>query len=537
VTAIRTYHNATVNSFSREWDGPEIVPNFTPMDPQNRPDPFKRYPEAETVALPDDLPHSTPSAAQVLSGTADVPPEPYDLQRLSRLLFFMDGVTRAFSSRELGGRSYARAAPSAGNLHPIEIYGVTGGWPGLDAGVYHVAPLALVLERLRSGDHRSSVAAALGDPALATSSLFLILTGIPFRTGWKYAERGLRHLYWDAGTMLANALVMAGASGWQPSIHVAFADAALSALLGLDGVGEFPLAILRLAGDSPPASAPPDPDPIRLQPTLLAPAPIEFPLVSRAQRAGDLDDEAAVAEWRNRVSRRPVPNGVRFPGEPPDSGEMVEHVILRRGSTRLMQREEVPRQLLDWPMGVAARPIPWDLGAGSLLWHVVAIHSVEGIAPGFYRWRGGTPAPIETGDEREIRLRSRHLCLEQPLGGDSAYTVFHCTDVAAILESVGARGYRAAQLEAGIVSGRLGLASFALGFGATALTFVDDEVAALLGADCMLVTAVGVPAYRSKPGGPPGRPAQLTGALRRRLLVQLDEMRESGESENGHRNL
>jgi len=37
----------------------------------------------------------------------------------------------------------------------------------------------------------------------------LVLTGIPFRTGWKYGERGWRHLWWDAGTLLSNLLAVA----------------------------------------------------------------------------------------------------------------------------------------------------------------------------------------------------------------------------------------------------------------------------------------------------------------------------------------
>ena len=45
-----------------------------------------------------------------------------------------------------------------------------------------------------------------------------------------------------------------------------------------------------------------------------------------------------------------------------------------------------------------------------------------------------------------------------------------------ILERYGNRGYRAAQLEAGILGGRLYLAAYAHHIGATGLTFLDDEV-------------------------------------------------------------
>jgi nitroreductase len=45
-----------------------------------------------------------------------------------------------------------------------------------------------------------------------------------------------------------------------------------------------------------------------------------------------------------------------------------------------------------------------------------------------------------------------------------------------VLGRLGNRGYRAAQLEASIMAGRLYLAAYAQGVGATGLTFYDDAV-------------------------------------------------------------
>ena len=94
-----------------------------------------------------------------------------------------------------------------------------------------------------------------------------------------------------------------------------------------------------------------------------------------------------------------------------------------------------------------------------------------------------------------------------------------------MLGALGSRGYRAAQLEAGIAAGRLALAAFALGYGATGLTFYDEAVSQHFGtqAACMLVTSVGVPAYLNAPGGPPGVPTQLArfDQLMERLSIQL----------------
>ena len=69
-------------------------------------------------------------------------------------------------------------------------------------------------------------------------------------------------------------------------------------------------------------------------------------------------------------------------------------------------------------------------------------------------------------------------------------------DLRATLERLGARGYRAAQLAAGIVAGKVYLAAYAHRFGATGLTFYDDAVERFFSPDgagqsCLLVVAVG----------------------------------------------
>jgi hypothetical protein len=66
----------------------------------------------------------------------------------------------------------------------------------------------------------------------------------------------------------------------------------------------------------------------------------------------------------------------------------------------------------------------------------------------------------------------------------------------AILQRFGNRGYRAAQLEAGIVSGKLYLAAYAQRISATGLTFYDDDVTQFFspyaqGKSAIMLVAVG----------------------------------------------
>ena len=108
--------------------------------------------------------------------------------------------------------------------------------------------------------------------------------------------------------------------------------------------------------------------------------------------------------------------------------------------------------------------------------------------------------PIRVGDLREQTAR---ICLDQGLGADAAYVVFSCANVSALDDP----GYRRATLSAGLVEGRLHLAAYALGAGASGMTFLDTEVASLVArVDALLLTCVGVPRYQNRPGGRPGKP-------------------------------
>jgi hypothetical protein len=277
------------------------------------------------------------------------------------------------------------------------------------------------------------------------------------------------------------------------------------------------LAVVGLDGPA----ALPEPEPV---PTgHLADDPVEFPLVTAAYRAGALGASAAVDAWRTAAaSPEPGPTPGVVPA--PEGVGGLEAVVLRRGSTRQFDPASPA------PPGLLASALPWAAGAvptdamapgATLLEHLLLVHGVDGTDPGPYRFGGlgGLIGPGMTGgagcvperSDGDVRAVGRHLCLDQRLGGDGAATVFHCADLARVTATLGDRGYRAALLEAGVVEGRLHLAAAAMGLGATGLTFYDEAVSRFFSTDAapMLVTAVGVPAYRSRPGGPPRRPVRM----------------------------
>src|SRR3954471_14993742 len=192
-------HRLTSYSPGREWtevpDDDRLVQDLVPNDETRRPPPSKRHDDALRRSLrPTALPASPMPATNVLAGTAPVEPSRLGLAALARLLYLSSGVTRRTTRRD-GGLVLFRAAGSAGARFPLELYVAVpqaADSEGLEPGVHWYDPEAHAL-------------VVVGPPPSGGSAA-IVVTGVPWRTGWRYRERGFRHIYWDAGTMLAQTL-------------------------------------------------------------------------------------------------------------------------------------------------------------------------------------------------------------------------------------------------------------------------------------------------------------------------------------------
>ena len=169
MSAALEYHRATnVSAGGTDEDEQRFV--------GERPPPFKDYGDAAVLPLEASV------AGPLLQAGA--------------------GIVRSQERRDYGGGTiHWRAYSSAGALFPVEAY------VAARDGLYAFDPLGKALVRVREGDAHSAVAEA----AAAEAETLVVLTGIHARTGWKYLERGYRHVWWDAGTMLANLLALAAA--------------------------------------------------------------------------------------------------------------------------------------------------------------------------------------------------------------------------------------------------------------------------------------------------------------------------------------
>src|SRR5947207_14793427 len=188
--------------------------------------------------------------------------------------------------------------------------------------------------------------------------------------------------------------------------------------------------------------------------------------------------------WRRGtpLTRFPPPAGQVAHLQPLSDAEMphdsIEQVILRRGSARKFARAPISLAQLSTMLDRATRGVPADFldPPGAQLNDLyLIVHAVEGLSPGayvFHRSRG----VLECLKQGNFRADAGYLGLEQELPADAAVDIFFLADLRPIFQRFGNRGYRAVQLEAGILGGKLYLAVYAQSLGPSGLTFSDDAV-------------------------------------------------------------
>ena len=494
-----SYHDGTKHS----WQSIHADSHF--LDFPNQPLPFKIYEDLEPVRLPKDFSNTGVAALSAIAG-GGVPGSEPDLGSLAAILYYSAGITK--KGVYPGGEMLFRAAACTGALYHVEVYLVCGPLPGLEPGIYHFGAHDFALRRLRRGDYRATMVEACGyEPSVASAPASLVLTSTFWRNSWKYRARAYRHCFWDSGTMLANMLAVSSARGVEAKVVAGFADGAINQLLGLDAEKEVSLAVVPLGKGSPGCPPPPPAPDLDLKTAPLSPTEVEYPAIGAMHSASSLCTGREARGWRGSA---PGPSAKATGGplralEPLEdgAGDTIEGTIARRGSSRQFRREAITFPQLSTILHRSTRGVPADFlePPGAMLNRVyLIVHAVEGLAAGAYVYRREGDA-LELLDEGEMRRVAGFLGLQQALPADASVDVFMLADLPAVLERYGNRGYRAAQMEGGIVGGRMYLAAYAQRLGATGLTFFDDDVTELFSPDArglstMFLVALGKPARR-----------------------------------------
>ena len=477
------YHDATKHSYASIRGNPHF------LDFANQPLPFKIYPTLEPSRLPGELRQTGVAALSAIAQS--VPFETNsapDLRAVAQLLYLSAGITR---QREYpGGEIHFRAAACTGALYEVELYLVCGDLADLQAGVYHFAPAEFGLRRLRAGDYRSVLVEATGgEPAIAHAPLTIVCTCTYWRNAWKYQARTYRHFGWDNGTLLANLLAIATALGLPAKVVCGFVDATVNRLLDVDSQREVAFSLVPLGHvsglplqNNRRVSA--EVSPLGLETVPLSRHEVDYPLMREMHAASSLHSPEEVSTWHGRCPRTHLlpPAGPLVRLQPLSDAEMprdpIEQVILRRGSSRKFARTSISLAQLSTMLDRTTRGVPADFldPIGSQLNQMyLIVHAVEGLDSGAYVFHRDC-GMLESLKQGNFRDKAGYLGLEQQLPADAAVDVFFLADLRPIFERFGNRGYRAVQLEAGILGGKLYLAAYGQRMGATGLTFYDDEV-------------------------------------------------------------
>jgi SagB-type dehydrogenase family enzyme len=468
-------------------------PHF--LDWDNKPLLFKIYPTLEVMRLPRDFHETGRAAVDAIAapgGQSSAEAIP-NLETLAQLLFFSAGVVR--SKKHEQGETFFRAAACTGALYEIELYVVCTDLPGeallgstdstgLAAGVYHFGVAEFGLRQLRAGDFRQTlVDATAGDPAIAHAPATIICTGTYWRNAWKYRSRTYRHFGWDNGTILANLVAMSEASNLPARIVTGFVDSQINELLSLDTKREVAFSLVSIGHQQSGPSSPPQISPLDLPIVPYSKEEIDYPAMRKMHEASSLDSSAEVAALRGQTPPHDSPPSkeTSVSLQPPTGNlpaDSIEKVISRRGSTRQFSRQSITLAQLSLILDRATRGIPADFlePYGSHLNDLyLIVNNVDGLSAGayVYHWEQKVLELLKPGDFRD---KAGFLGLDQPIPADAAVDVFFLADLKKILERYGNRGYRAAQLEAGILGGKLYLAAYAQHLGASGLTFYDDDV-------------------------------------------------------------
>lgn len=134
---------------------------------------------------------------------------------------------------DIEGKPYYRLnTPSAGNLHPIELYVQIRGIKGVISGIYHVNAKEECLVLIREIENDGI------EPLVGLSNRFkgmiFIVSIVPFRSEWKYGDRAVRYCYLDAGHQTGAIIASSSAQGQNATILSDIDALSLNEIMGFN---------------------------------------------------------------------------------------------------------------------------------------------------------------------------------------------------------------------------------------------------------------------------------------------------------------
>ena len=484
VTSGKEYHETTgYDRFRMKGHG---------LDWAHQPDPYKTYGGIDQIPLPEvsELP-KIPLWDLNQEKLGDTPKERFDLNRLSRILRLGYGFTA--KARQPGHEFFYRSAASAGALYPIEIYLAVYAVGELDPGLYHYDIRRRSLTLLRKGLFREFSARTVENILSTDMSACFFISGIFFRTAWKYKERAMRYVLLDAGHVLENLRLSLKAEGLPHSIHYDFDDQLLNRFLGLDEKRETCLAGLPVYGHGKSSSIVEDAFPMESLPHEIQTASRvsskeifyeEIDSIYRAGRkipdrmieASNMMNEIGLefSEWIPMIQSEPIKNEFDF----------AETVFHRRSKRNYIEEKlSSPRfwRLLDFVCGAAGIGSPQTRGYSRYLATGFCAENIEGLDSGLYML---DETNIKIGRVKQGRFlrKMATACLDQEWLKNASLHFLFMTNLDELDKAWGPRGYRYAMMLAGRIGQAIYLGATALGLGSCGIgALYDSEAREVIG--------------------------------------------------------
>lgn len=467
-----------------------------------RPEVNKEYPGGAEVVLPpvssEDGGNIVEAYQAWISGAARPDAGELTLERLSLLLYHTQGVSQTLRDR---GLTYdKRTAPSAGALYPVNLYVQANKITGVAPGLYYYHPKRAALLMVKAGPMLADQLQMLsGSPELYENVPATVIFTTTFgRTAFKYKERAYRYVAMDTGHAAYNLGVCAASLGLRAPMIGRFDDRALNALLGVDPTVEAGFLIMPLG-----ASKATSPEPNFLSDAAGSGKPMRASFVELIHGGTSL----RLAGGTGQLPRHPSKlegssKDIRLPAAA--QGKPLLAAILARRSVRNFTTEPISLGELSALCAASAQThkdaSPGDplLACSAPLTLYAVIHNVKDLNPGVYRYIPATHA-LQVVRQGDLSKACMEACLQQEFCGTAAVVFVKTVKWRDLFFPDGDRGYRYANLRAGVMGEGLYLQCTALGIGVCGVgAFLDSSVAAILdlkpGEEVPLyVTAAGKP--------------------------------------------
>ncbi|OME93909.1 MULTISPECIES: SagB family peptide dehydrogenase [Paenibacillus] len=513
------------------YDIDKTKPPDLVVDWEDGPLAYKLYRGLPVVPLSPEVPLT-------LEG-GETPVKP-DLRLMGHFLWYVFGLTQ-LSQSVLASNSmvqtmgllqlYRRFAPSGGALYPNELY-VYLKIEDLPSGVYHydVAHHRLVL--LREGDFDFYLARALGnryDESACFGAVFV--SSMFWKNFFKYNNFSYRLQGLDAGALIGQLLEVTKRFGFESGVYFQFLDRAVNHLLGVSEQEESVYAVIPLSVEpaiSWFANRNEEEEGVsaielcRELPTVQHDHYVrsrrvkEFPMLIKMNEASLFESlqsipriaEEKIVHCEDQVVALPHVNRLLYDlasvsrrRYSPDSDFMMSKVSQEKLALLLREATASFRYWNDLDVD--------HENSVSRVSLYVCLYNVEGIPEGAYHYDSAAHAL------RLIRHGDHRLQLQQGMPSDNVnlFQVPLCFHIAGdkdhLTTTMGYRGYRIQQMEAGMLVQRLLLAASAIGLGGHPLLGFD----ARLCDEIYKMTSQGLTSLIQIPVGPYRHSPRLTGGL------------------------